>query len=179
MRTSHLVWLQVRSLINAQLVGAVSATTTCWRYTCDYIQVKRTSNARSVVPSLQSVVPLCLISELTQVWSHLFAPSVVASLHRVQPWRDIFVSTPRFVQSTHASTVFRFVMPCSMVDMDWCSLGKYLCSIDTYKPDYMVSIIMDNMFTRVTLGHLNSVCTVMILTHLSLKILLNPILSSL
>lgn len=137
--TSHLVWLQVRSLINAQLVGAVSATTTCWRYTCDYIQVKRTSNARSVVPTLQSVVPLCLICELTQVWSRLFAPSVVASLRRVQPWRDIFVSTPRCVLSTDASIVFRFVTPCSVVDMDWCSLGKYLCSLDTRKPEYMVS----------------------------------------
>jgi len=138
-RASHLVWLQVRSLISAQFAGAVFATTTCWRYTCDYIQVKRTSNARSVVPSLRSVVPLCLIFELTQVWSRLFAPSVVASLHRVQPWRDIFVSIPRCVLSTHASTVFKFVMPCSVVDMDWCSLGKYLCSIDIYKPDYMVS----------------------------------------
>jgi len=138
-RASHLIWLQVRSLISAQLVDAVSATTTCWRYTCDYIQVKRTLNARSVVPSLQSVVPLCLIFELTQVWSHLFAPSVAASLHRVQPWRDIFVSTPRCVLSIHASTVFKFVIPCSMVDMDCYSLGKYLCSIDTYKSDYMVS----------------------------------------
>ena len=137
-RSSYLFWLQVKSLINAQLAGAVSATITCWRYTCDYIQVKRTSNARSVVPSLQSVVPLCLIFELTQVSNRLFAPSVVASLHRVQPWRDIFVSTPRCVLSTHVSTVFRCVMLCSVLDVDWCSLGRYLCSIDTYKPDYMV-----------------------------------------